>query len=126
MVDLAETFFCGSDSEMYPDSSEHLHVDADGDVEYHIPVSPSETKFWDANCVETPESALPLDTSKVSTSEEKKNIVYTGSIEMSCKQLVVEQEKDDSLSPLYADIRSEEECEGVLKGYFKKGAVLMR
>lgn len=39
---------------MHPDLSEHLHVDADGDVEYHIPVSPSETKFCDANFVETP------------------------------------------------------------------------
>lgn len=58
----------------------------------------------------------------MSTSEEKKNIVYTGSIEMSCKQLVVEQEKDDSLSPLYADIRSEEECEGFLGDTLKKVA----
>ncbi len=127
VVDLAETFFCGSDSEMYPDdSSEHLHVDADGDVEHHIPVGPSETRFCDANFVETPESALPLDASKVSTSEEMKNEVYTGSIEMSRKQLIAEQEKDDSLSSLYADIISEEEGEGVLKGSFKKGDVLMR
>lgn len=121
MVDLAETFFCGSNSEMYPDSSEHLHV-ADGDVEYHIPVSPSETKFCDANFVETPESALPLDTSRVSTSEEKKNIVYTGSIETSCKQLVVEQEKDDSLSPSYADIPRKRSVKGFLRDTLKKVA----
>lgn len=44
---------------------------------------------------------------------------------MFCKQLFAEQEKDDSSSPLDADICSEEKCD-VFCFFVFKGGVLMR
>ncbi len=126
LVDLSQTFLCDSDSEMPFENKMLLgkskHFNADGDVGDHSSVSLPDIKLCDTNS-EAPELALPLKTSEVSKAVDE---VSADSIKMSRKQLIAEQEKDVSLSPLYAEVRSEEECASIPCGYFMRKGVLMR
>lgn len=130
LVDLSKTFLCNTDSDLTFEAHspvvESEHFAADGDGGDDTSVSLSEAFMCDNHSKDTPNLTLPLDESNVSNLVEETNETSTSGIKMSREQLVIEQERDISLSPLYAEIGKDIKWAGAPVKYYKKDGVLMR